>query len=177
MYQIIFFQWPFLVPCPANKHLMSSSLGLHMNNWSKCTKKMVSHAYHLRKENNENCFYAWIWSWLIVSTACWSLNLFFKKPIEFIFYMYIWFWYLIFDEIIDSVSVIGSGCARKTNDKWWMTEGRKAAILPRLSQYHQISTIPLSLIRATFDITSSIISRQLPLSLSLGVLLEMQREW
>ena len=55
----IAFHCCLLVPCPANKHLMSSSLGLHMNNWSKCTKKMVSHAYHLRKENNENCFYAW----------------------------------------------------------------------------------------------------------------------
>ena len=142
--QQLLFHCCLLVPCPANKHLMSSSLGLHMNNWSKCTKKMVSHAYHIRKENNENCFYAWSIIAYTLQTCRLVTGQFLNcsengwknkckiTPDIFTFYMR---WNNWFNE-----SVSGNGCDRKTNDLIWQRVERQQYCW----DYHNITGYPES---------------------------------
>jgi len=45
------------VPCSANTNLMSPSVGISMNTWSECTKKMVDEADKYRKKEGKDCLF------------------------------------------------------------------------------------------------------------------------
>jgi len=45
------------VPCPAGKALMSPTVGMEMQTWSECTRKMIDAEFDRREKDNYNCFF------------------------------------------------------------------------------------------------------------------------
>jgi len=45
------------VPCPSGQSLMSPTVGMEMQTWSECTRKMIDAEFDRREGKKKNCFY------------------------------------------------------------------------------------------------------------------------
>jgi len=45
------------VPCPSGQSLMSPTVGMAMQTWSECTRKMIDAEFDRREAKKKNCFY------------------------------------------------------------------------------------------------------------------------
>jgi len=45
------------VPCPSGQALMSPTVGMEMQTWSECTRKMIDAEFERREAKKKNCFY------------------------------------------------------------------------------------------------------------------------